>query len=99
MHSSHPQVWVGWLLTKVFYGGYDCYRSAKVPFQLWCNGGNSEIDPYKSLATISSGTLIDGGRQATSYVAHLVFNPDLEWEKTNQFDFGFSFESSVLKTV
>ncbi len=52
--------------------------------------GNSEIDPYKSLATISSGTaLIDGGRQATSYVARLA-NPDLEWEKTNQFDFGFN---------
>jgi outer membrane receptor protein involved in Fe transport len=52
--------------------------------------GNSEIDPYRSLATISSGTyLINGERQSISYASRLA-NPDLKWEKTNQFDIGLN---------
>ena len=50
--------------------------------------GNSEIGLYQSLATISTGTtLIGGTRQPSSYVQRLA-NPDLEWEKTYQFNVG-----------
>lgn len=54
--------------------------------------GNSEIGLYRSLATIGSGTtLIGGERQPSSNVARLA-NPDLEWEKTYQFNVGFELE-------
>lgn len=51
--------------------------------------GNTEIPTYQSLGTISAGTtLLNGTRAPISYVNRLP-NPDLEWEKTNQFDVGF----------
>lgn len=57
--------------------------------------GNSEIDPYQSLASVSSGTLLlDGSRAPYSYLSSMP-NPDLKWEKTAQFDFGFNL--GVLK--
>tara|TARA_R110002072_G_scaffold81897_1_gene187207 strand:+ start:70357 stop:73479 length:3123 start_codon:yes stop_codon:yes gene_type:complete len=51
--------------------------------------GNTEIPTYQSLGTVSTGTtLINGSRAPLSYVNRLP-NPDLEWEKTRQFDVGF----------
>ena len=51
--------------------------------------GNSEIDTYKSLASVSSGTLlINDVRAPYSYISSMA-NPDLKWEKTGQFDVGF----------
>ncbi|RNL93473.1 TonB-dependent receptor [Sinomicrobium pectinilyticum] len=50
--------------------------------------GNSEIDPYQSLALVDSGTqLQDGTRVPWSYI-NTIENPDLKWEKTAQFDIG-----------
>ena len=52
--------------------------------------GNSEIDPYQSLARVTSGTLLQNNSYAAySYVSSLA-NPDLKWEKTAQFDLGFN---------
>ncbi len=52
--------------------------------------GNSEIDPYQSLASVASGTLLmDGSREPYSYISSIA-NPDLKWEKTAQFDIGFN---------
>lgn len=54
--------------------------------------GNTEIGLYNSLATITSGTTLIGGvRQPSSYVERLA-NPDLEWEKTYQFNVGFELD-------
>ena len=54
--------------------------------------GNTEIPTYQSLGTISTGTtLINGSRASVSYVNRLP-NPDLEWEKTKQFDVGLDLE-------
>ena len=50
--------------------------------------GNSEIDVYKSLARVTSGTLLlNGVRAPYSYISDMA-NPDLKWEKTGQFDLG-----------
>lgn len=50
--------------------------------------GNSEISPYQSLGSVSSGTLLlDGTRQPYSYIGSIP-NPDLKWEKTAQWDIG-----------
>ncbi len=50
--------------------------------------GNSEISPYRSLANISAGTILqNGNRVPFSYVGTMP-NPNLKWERTGQFDFG-----------
>ncbi len=50
--------------------------------------GNTEIGVFQSLATIGSGTtLIGGDRRSTAFTTRLP-NPELEWEKTYQFNIG-----------
>ncbi|MDR1938868.1 MAG: TonB-dependent receptor [Tannerellaceae bacterium] len=52
--------------------------------------GNTEIDVYRSLSMMQSGTtLLNGARAATSQMSRMA-NPDLEWEKTDQFDVGIN---------
>ena len=52
--------------------------------------GNSEIGVYRSLARVSSGTmLMNNTRVPYSYLSSMA-NPDLRWEKTAQFDFGMN---------
>lgn len=52
--------------------------------------GNSEIDPYQSIATVASGTqLLNNAYSSYSYLSSLS-NPDLKWEKTGQFDIGIN---------
>jgi len=56
--------------------------------------GNTEIDPYSTLATISSGTaLINGQRVNDSFVSRIP-NPDVSWETTTQFDVGLEVATS-----
>ena len=89
-YAFFPSVGLGWLVSNE-----DFMSNSGVIDQLKLHAsygvtGNSEIDAYESLATISSGTyLIDGERQSISYASRLA-NPDLKWEKTNQFDIGFN---------
>ena len=52
--------------------------------------GNSEIDPYQSLSTVTTGTLLQGGTRVPYSYANKFSNKDLKWEKTAQFDFGFN---------
>lgn len=50
--------------------------------------GNTEIGVFRSLSTIGSGTtLIGNERRSTAFPTRLP-NPDLEWEKTYQFNVG-----------
>lgn len=50
--------------------------------------GNTEIGLYRSLATIGSGTTLIGGQRVARSFAQRLPNPDLEWERTRQFDAG-----------
>lgn len=51
--------------------------------------GNSEIAPYQSDATLSSGYIaIFNNARVTGTGTGRLANPDLKWEKTAQFDFG-----------
>ena len=50
--------------------------------------GNSEIDIYRSLSRVSSGTmLMNGSRVPYAYLSSMP-NNELKWEKTGQFDVG-----------
>ena len=50
--------------------------------------GNSEIGQYQSISSLTSNTAIFNGTRAAGEVQGTMPNPDLKWEKTNQFDFG-----------
>ncbi|WP_286843214.1 MULTISPECIES: SusC/RagA family TonB-linked outer membrane protein [Sphingobacterium] len=50
--------------------------------------GNSEIDPYSSLANVATGTTLLNGQRATWSYVESIANPDLKWEKTAQYDVG-----------
>ena len=89
-YAFFPSVGLGWLVSQE-----DFMSDMTVIDQLKLHAsygvtGNSEIPVYRSLAIITSGTnLIDGVRQSTAYASRLA-NPNLKWEKTNQFDIGFN---------
>ncbi|MCD8313938.1 MAG: TonB-dependent receptor [Bacteroidales bacterium] len=51
--------------------------------------GNSEIDPYNSLAYVTAGTLLQNNDRASYSYISTIENPDLKWERTGQFDIGF----------
>jgi TonB-linked SusC/RagA family outer membrane protein len=52
--------------------------------------GNTEIDVYRSISLMqASTTLLNGARASTSQMSRMA-NPDLEWEKTDQFDIGLN---------
>jgi TonB-linked SusC/RagA family outer membrane protein len=52
--------------------------------------GSTELGTYRSLATISGGTVLLNGERANYNVVTRLPNPDLEWEKTSQFDVGLN---------
>ncbi len=51
--------------------------------------GNSDIGSYKSLANLSTNSYIIGGARASGSAIGRLANPNLQWEKTAQFDIGF----------
>jgi TonB-linked SusC/RagA family outer membrane protein len=52
--------------------------------------GNSEINSYQSLATLSTNTSVFGGQRASGTIIGTLANPNLRWEKTAQYDLGAS---------
>lgn len=89
-YAFFPSVGLGWIISnEEFMSGMTAIDQLKLHSSFGVTG-NSGIMPYSSLATISSGSvLINGERTPSSYASRLP-NPDLKWEKTNQFDFGFN---------
>jgi TonB-linked SusC/RagA family outer membrane protein len=89
-YAFFPAAGIGWIVSNE-----DFMKDISAIDQLKLHAsygvtGNSEIDSYRSLAMVSSGTyLINGSRQPYSYSSRLA-NPDLQWEKTNQFDIGIN---------
>lgn len=57
--------------------------------------GNQNIGDFAYLATIGEGgewaDYVFGGNLATGAVLHTISNPNLTWEKTQQFDLGLDF--------
>jgi TonB-linked SusC/RagA family outer membrane protein len=87
-YGIFPSVGLGWVLSQErFLADIDIIDELKLRSSYGITG-NTEIPTYQSLATISSETtLINGSRVSQSYINRLP-NPNLEWEKTKQFDIG-----------
>lgn len=89
-YAFFPSAGLGWLVSnESFMESVTAIDQLKLHTSYGITG-NTEIGAYKSLATISSGTvLLNGIRVPSSHTSRLA-NPDLKWEKTSQFDIGFN---------
>ena len=87
-YGVFPSVGLGWIASnESFMKNLNGISELKLRSSFGITG-NTEIPMYQSLGTVSSGTvLLNGSRVSESYVNRLP-NPDLGWEKTNQFDIG-----------
>lgn len=88
-YGIFPSAGLGWVISEEpFLNDASSLDELKIRSSYGVTG-NTEIPTYQSLGTISTGTtLLNGARVSQSYVNRLP-NPNLEWEKTNQFDVGF----------
>lgn len=88
-YAMFPSVGLGWLVSE---------EDFMKPASGWLNSlklhtsygstGNTEISPYLTNPALFSGTyLINDGRQPIIYPGGMP-NPDLKWERTDQFDVG-----------
>ncbi|MEO0333175.1 MAG: SusC/RagA family TonB-linked outer membrane protein, partial [Bacteroidota bacterium] len=87
-YGFFPSIGLGWVLSEEpFMQNTALIDRLKLRTSYGITG-NTEINTYRSLATVFSGTtLINGARETFSGISRLA-NPNLEWEKTNQFDVG-----------
>ena len=89
-YGFFPSAALGWIISNEDFLKDKTWLSTLKLHTSYGRTGNSEIDIYSTLPTISSGTvLLNNVRAASTNVARLA-NPDLEWEKTDQFDFGIN---------
>ncbi|WP_221936605.1 SusC/RagA family TonB-linked outer membrane protein [Litoribacter populi] len=88
-YGVFPSAGLGWILSnESFMENATGIDELKIRSSFGITG-NTEIPMYQSLGTVSSGTvLLDGSRASHSFINRLP-NPDLGWERTNQFDVGF----------
>ncbi|WP_161888617.1 SusC/RagA family TonB-linked outer membrane protein [Pontibacter russatus] len=88
-YGYFPSIGLGWVVSnEPFLQNVDQLNQLKFRTSFGLTG-NTEIGTYLSLATVESGTVLIGGERAPeSYLSRLP-NPELQWEKTKQFDIGF----------
>ncbi len=95
-YGFFPSGALGWVISNEDFLKDQSWLNSLKLHTSYGRTGSSEINVYSTLATINSGTvLLNNGRGASTYVNRLA-NPDLKWEKTDQFDFGFNL--SMLKS-
>ncbi|PWD97862.1 SusC/RagA family TonB-linked outer membrane protein [Marinilabilia rubra] len=87
-YGYFPSAGLGWIVSNEDFMNNNSLVSLLKLRTSYGITGNTEIGTYRSLATVGSGTvLINGGRETSSSVNRLP-NPELEWEKTEQFNVG-----------
>ena len=89
-YGFFPSAGLGWVISNENFMHDTSFINYLKLHTSYGRTGNSEISPYSALATASSGTtLINNSRQSTIQMSRMA-NPDLEWEKTDQFDVGIN---------
>ncbi len=87
-YGFFPSGGISWLISnEEFMGGADAISHLRLRTSYGITG-NTEIGLFQSLATIGSGTILLGGQRVSNSFVQRIPNPDLEWEKTKQFDVG-----------
>lgn len=88
-YAFFPSIGLGWLASnEAFLRDNKTISKLKLHTSFGVTG-NSEIGTYRSLATMSQSNVIIGNKlHLVSYLDNMP-NPNLKWEKTAQWDFGF----------
>lgn len=88
-YAFFPSIGLGWLASnEAFLRDNKTISKLKLHTSFGVTG-NSEIGTYRSLATVSQSNAIIGDQlHLVSYLDNMP-NPNLKWEKTAQWDFGF----------
>lgn len=88
-YAFFPSVGLGWMASnEAFLRDNKTISKLKLHTSFGLTG-NSEIGTYRSLATVSQSNAIIGDElHLVSYLDNMP-NPNLKWEKTAQWDFGF----------
>ncbi|MGM0532448.1 MAG: SusC/RagA family TonB-linked outer membrane protein, partial [Bacteroidota bacterium] len=88
-YGYFPSAGLGWIMSNEdFMSGSSLINLLKLRTSYGITG-NTEIGTYRSLATVGSGTVLINGSRETSSSVNRLPNPELEWEKTRQFNVGF----------
>lgn len=90
-YAMFPSAGLGWVISsEPFMEATHSWLNNLKLHTSYGRTGNSEIDVYSTLATMTAGTvLLDGSRAPSSDMSRMP-NPDLQWEKTDQFDVGIN---------
>ncbi|MDR0431669.1 MAG: TonB-dependent receptor [Tannerellaceae bacterium] len=87
-YSLFPSIGLGWMASNEDFLKDHPVISRLKPHTSFGVTGNSEIGTYASLATIGQSTTIIGDALRTVFYMSRMPNPDLKWERTNQWDVG-----------
>jgi TonB-linked SusC/RagA family outer membrane protein len=91
-YAFFPSIGLGWVISsESFLKNVNAINNLKLRTSFG-RTGNTEISPYTTLATTTAGTTLLNGVRATTNQMARIANPDLEWEKTDQFDVGFELK-------
>ena len=88
-YAFFPSAALGWRITEETFmeNTQDWLSNLKLRLSYGLTG-NSDIGQYRSLAMLGSTTYVFGGERAPGIVIGELANPDLKWEKTEQWNAG-----------
>lgn len=89
-YAFFPSAAVGWRVAEEAFmeNTKDWLSNLKLRLSYGLTG-NSDIGMYRSLAMLGSSTYIFDSQRAPGIIIGGIANPDLRWEKTEQWDVGF----------
>jgi TonB-linked SusC/RagA family outer membrane protein len=86
-----PSVGLGWQLgNESFVRNLGFFSNLKIRGS-YGRTGNTGIDPYQTEGSVSQTRYNFGATTANGYRPGQIPNPDLQWEKTDQYDAGLEF--------
>lgn len=88
--GTFPSVSGGWTLSKEeFYTDWLGQQSTVKLRASWGRSGNNNIKEYRSVSVFNSPTgVVLGDKVETSYTAGDLYDPNLSWETTSQYNAG-----------
>ncbi|MCF0073958.1 TonB-dependent receptor [Dyadobacter sp. CY261] len=83
-----PSVSAGWLLSdEAFMSGVTAVNNLKLRASYGVTG-NNQIPNYGAISLLAAAQYVNGANLANGLKVSSLANPDLKWEKTNQFNVG-----------
>jgi len=87
--GNFPSVALGWNIANESFMP-DLASTLKLRLSYGQNG-NQAVDPYESLARMSTRSYLDGGLSAAGYYPNKLGTPDLGWESTTSLNIGIDY--------